>query len=142
VNNTSRQPQIGDVFSVRLDGKGSEQNGYRPCLILQNNLGNAYSPNVIVIPLTSHLKKVNQPTHVILPAKETGLERDSMALCENPVSVSKERLGVYRTTIPHKHMAQIAEASTLATSVIAFLNPDVLLSLWQRATSLNATSVA
>lgn len=142
MNNTSRQPQIGDVFSVRLDGKGSEQNGYRPCLILQNNLGNAYSPNVIVIPLTSHLKKVNQPTHVILPAKETGLERDSMALCENPVSVSKERLGVYRTTIPHKHMAQIAEASTLATSVIAFLNPDVLLSLWQRATSLNATSVA
>ncbi len=142
MNNTSRQPQIGDVFSVRLEGKGSEQNGYRPCLILQNNLGNAYSPNVIVIPLTSHLKKVNQPTHVILPAKETGLERDSMALCENPVSVSKERLGVYRTTIPHKHMAQIAEASTLATSVIAFLNPDVLLSLWQRATSLNATSVA
>lgn len=142
MNNTSRQPQIGDVFSVRLEGKGSEQNGYRPCLILQNNLGNAYSPNVIVIPLTSHLKKVNQPTHVILPAKETGLDRDSMALCENPVSVSKERLGVYRTTIPHKHMAQIAEASTLATSVIAFLNPDVLLSLWQRATSLNATSVA
>ena len=142
MNNTSRQPQIGDVFSVRLEGKGSEQNGYRPCLILQNNLGNAYSPNVIVIPLTSHLKKVNQPTHVILPAKETGLERDSMALCENPVSVSKERLGVNRTTIPHKHMAQIAEASTLATSVIAFLNPDVLLSLWQRATSLNATSVA
>ena len=142
MNNTSKQPQIGDVFDMRFDGRGSEQNGYRPCLILQNNLGNAYSPNVIVIPLTSHLKKVNQPTHVVLPAEETGLDRDSMALCENPVSVSKERLGKYRTTIPRKYMAHIAEASTLATSVIAFLNPDVLLSLWQRANSLNATSVA
>lgn len=140
--NANRQPQIGDVYLMRFGGSGSEQNGWRPGIVFQNNIGNAYSPNIIALPLTSQIKKANQPTHVVLPAKETGLRKDSMVLCENPERMSKDRLGDYLTTIPAKYMAEIAAANILASAAIAYIDPDVLLSLWQKAISLNATSVA
>lgn len=140
--NANRQPQIGDVYLMRFGGSGSEQNGWRPGIVFQNNIGNAYSPNIISLPLTSQIKKANQPTHVVLPAKETGLRKDSMVLCENPERMSKDRLGDYLTTIPAKYMAEIAAANILASAAIAYIDPDVLLSLWQKAISLNATSVA
>lgn len=140
--NANRQPQIGDVYLMRFGGSGSEQSGLRPGIVFQNNVGNAYSPNIIALPLTSQIKKANQPTHVVLPAKETGLRKDSMVLCENPERMSKDRLGDYLTTIPAKYMAEIAAANILASAAIAYIEPDVLLSLWQKAISLNATSVA
>ena len=140
--NANRQPQIGDVYLMRFGGSGSEQSGWRPGIIFQNNVGNAYSPNIIALPLTSQIKKANQPTHVVLHAKETGLRKDSMVLCENPERMSKDRLGDYLTTIPAKYMAEIAAANILASAAIAYIDPDVLLSLWQNAISLNATSVA
>lgn len=138
----NRQPQIGDVYLMRFSGSGSEQSGWRPGIVFQNNIGNAYSPNIIALPLTSQIKKANQPTHVVLPAKETGLRKDSMVLCENPERMSKDRLGDYLTTIPAKYMAEIAAANILASAAIAYIDPDVLLALWQKAISLNATSVA
>lgn len=125
---------------MRFDGHGSEQGGWRPGLVFQNNLGNQYSPNIIALPMTSHLKKTGQPTHVVLPAKETGLDRDSMVLCENPERMSKERLGAYVTTLPASYMAKIAAANLLASSAISFIDPDFLLALWQQANSLNATA--
>lgn len=140
--NANRQPQIGDVYLMRFGGSGSEQSGLRPGIVFQNNIGNAYSPNIIALPLTSQIKKANQPTHVVLPAKETGLRKDSMVLCENPERMSKDRLGDYLTTIPAKYMAEIAAANILASAAIAYIDPDALLSLWQKAISLNATSVA
>lgn len=140
--NANRQPQIGDVYLMQFGGSGSEQSGLRPGIVFQNNIGNAYSPNIIALPLTSQIKKANQPTHVVLPAKETGLRKDSMVLCENPERMSKDRLGDYLTTIPAKYMAEIAAANILASAAIAYIDPDVLLSLWQKAISLNATSVA
>lgn len=127
---------------MRFSGSGSEQNGWRPGLVFQNNIGNRYSPNLIVLPLTTSLKKIGQPTHVVLPAAETGLPKDSVVLCENPERMSKERIGGYITTLSDDFMVQIAVASLLATSVISFLNPEVLLDVWRRARSLNATSVA
>lgn len=140
--NANRQPQIGDVYLMRFGGSGSEQSGWRPGIVFQNNIGNAYSPNIIALPMTSQIKKANQPTHVVLPAKETGLRKDSMVLCENPERMSKDRLGDYLTTIPAKYMAEIAAANILASAAIAYIDPDVLLTLWQKAISLNATSVA
>lgn len=135
--NDGRTPKIGDVFMLRFDGIGSEQVGWRPALVFQNNVGNTHSPNVIVLPLTSKLKKTNQPTHVVIPAEGTGLARDSMVLCENPESVSKDRLGKYLTTLPDEYMAKIAEAHILATSAISYINPKVILALWERAAKLN-----
>ena len=137
---TNRQPQIGDVYMMRFGGCGNEQKGWRPGLIFQNNTGNVHSPNIIALPLTSSLKKSHQPTHVIIPAKGTGLLRDSMVLCENPERMSKERLGDYLTTIPQEYMEKIAIANLLATSAISFISPEVLLSVWEQATALNATA--
>ena len=124
---------------MRFGGSGSEQNGWRPGLVFQNNTGNKYSPNIIALPLTSSLKKANQPTHVILSGKENGLPKDSMVLCENPERMSKERIGQYITTLPDAMMAKVAAASLLATSAVSFLNPEALLSVWKQACLLNAT---
>lgn len=135
-----RKPQIGDVYLMRFGGSGNEQKGWRPGLVFQNNLGNQYSPNIIALPLTSAIKKTNQPTHVVIPAEGTGLMRDSMVLCENPERMSKERLGNYLTTIPKEYMSQIAVANLLATSAISFINPESLLLIWQQATTLNAAA--
>lgn len=138
--NEIRKPQIGDVYLMRFDGLGNEQRGWRPGLVFQNNIGNQNSPNIIALPLTSSIKKSNQPTHVIIPAEGTGLERDSMVLCENPKCMSKERLGGYLTTIPEEYMSQIAIAHLLATSAIAFIDPELLMSIWQKAAALNAVA--
>lgn len=135
-----RQPQIGDVYYMNFGGQGNEQKGWRPGIVFQNNLGNKYSPNIIALPLTSSLKKANQPTHVVLPASKTGLPRDSMVLCENPERMSKERLGDYITTISSEYMSEIAVGNLLASSAISFLEPDLLLSVWQQATTLNAVT--
>jgi mRNA interferase MazF len=72
---------------------GSEQTGSRPCVVVQNNLGNKYCPTVLVCPLTSSIKHIDQPTHCIIYANElNGLRYDSMILGEQMVSVSKDRI--------------------------------------------------
>lgn len=135
-SNEIRNPQIGEIYLVKFNGSGSEQRGWRPGLVFQNNVGNQYSPNVIVLPLTSAIKKSNQPTHVLVP-KEVGLRMDSMVLCENPERMSKEKLGEHLTTLPQEYMSKIAVASLLASSAISFIDPDMLMSVWQNALSLN-----
>lgn len=135
---TKRQPKIGDVYLMKFTGNGNEQCGWRPGLVFQNNKGNTYSPNIIALPMTSALKKTSQPTHVVLPADETGLAKDSMVLCENPERMSKERLGNYLTSLPKEYMSKIAVANLLATSAIAYIDPEMLLSVWQKASAFNA----
>lgn len=131
--------KIGEVYLMNFDGRGSEQQGWRPGLVFQNNKGNEFSPNIIALPLTTSLKKSGQPTHVVVPSKNTGLKKDSMVLCENPTCMSKERIGNYLTTLPDKYMAQIAAAHLLATSAISFLDRRVLSALHEHATILNKT---
>ena len=132
-----RQPQIGDIYLMNYSGSGSEQNGWRPGLVFQNNTGNAHSPNVIALPLTTAIKKANQPTHVLVSAEDTGLKWDSMVLCENPERMSKSKIGRYLTTLSDEYMAKVAAANILASSAIAYVDPDTLLALWHRAVSLN-----
>ena len=140
MNITTRErfPLIGEVYMVKFDGVGSVQQGVRPALVFQNNVGNRYSPNVVVLPITSSHKKTNQPTHVLVSAKESGLRMDSMVLCENPQCISKEQLGDYMTTLPEKHMRKVAAASLLATGAIAYLEVSMLTNLLEKATKLNA----
>lgn len=121
-NNKERVPQIGEVYLMKFGGSGSEQSGWRPGVVFQNNMGNAYSPNIIALPLTSSLKKTNQPTHVIIKAAR----------------MSKERLGQYITTLSEEHMKQVAEANLLATGAIAYLDIEALLAVWKKAAALNA----
>lgn len=138
---THKQPKIGDVYLINFNGDKNEQKGWRPGLVFQNNTGNAFSPNVIVLPLTGSIKKTSQPTHVFIPSNKTGLLKDSMVLCENPKTMSKDKIGMYLTTLPDEYMSQIASAYLLATSAISFINPDALLSIWQKANSLNKTGL-
>ena len=136
-SNNTRNPKIGEIYLAYFDGSGNEQKGFRPGLVFQNNVGNEHSPNLIVLPLTSALKKTNQPTHVFIP-KEVGLRKDSMVLCENPKCMSKYKLGEYITTLPEEYMAQVAVGNILSSSAIAFIDPDLLMSVWQKALALNA----
>lgn len=133
----TREFKIGDIFIMDFDGSGCEQRGLRPGLVFQNNTGNIHSPNIIALPLTTSIKKMKQPTHVLLSASDTGLRKDSVVLCENPERMSKTKIGRYVTTLSDDYMEKIAAASLLATSVISFLKPEVLLSLWHKAQSLN-----
>ena len=83
----------GDVFLVQLDPVvGSEQGGFRPVVIIQNDIGNQYSPVVIVAPLTT--KKFNQvyPTNVPVTAKESGLKHNSTILLNQIKTLDKSRL--------------------------------------------------
>ena len=134
-----RIPRIGDIYMMSVDGEGSEQGGSRPGIVFQNNVGNAHSPNLIAIPLTTAIKKINLPTHVYLPAKELGLLRDSIALCENPQRMSKSRLGRYITHLPDSYMRQIAVANLVATSAISFIDIETLIRTWETSIRLNGS---
>lgn len=135
-------PRIGEVYYMEFDGIGSEQKGWRPGLVFQNNTGNQHSPNIIALPLTSSGKKLGQPTHVFVSSYDTGLFRDSVVLCENPQRMSKMRIGNYITTLPDKYMKEVAKASLITTAAISYLEPDILLSVWMKAVSMNAVSPA
>lgn len=134
-----RIPKLGDIYLVNFSGTGSEQRGYRPGVVFQNNTGNQYSPNIIVLPLTSCVKKLSQPTHVFIP-KSAGVARDSVVLCENPERMSKERLGRYLGSLPKEYIGKIAVANLLSSSAISYIEPDMLLHAWQKALSLNLTA--
>lgn len=98
-NSTIRR---GEIYYADLtsDTKGSSvQSGYRPVIIIQNDIGNAHSPTTIVVPLTSKNKRRDLPTHVQIKANnETGLRCDSIALLEQVRSIDKgklkERVGI------------------------------------------------
>ena len=71
---------------------GSEQGGVRPVLIIQNNVGNRYSPTVICAAITSRMNKPRLPTHIELSAKTTAMAKDSVILLEQLRTIDKQRL--------------------------------------------------
>lgn len=83
----------GDIFYAQLNPVvGSEQGGTRPVLIIQNDIGNQYSPTTIVAAITSQINKAKLPTHVEISAAKSGLERDSVILTEQIRTIDKSRL--------------------------------------------------
>ena len=83
----------GDMFYADLSPViGSEQGGIRPVLVIQNNIGNKYSPTVIVSAITSQLSKNKLPTHIELDSEEFGLKSDSIILSEQIRTIDKSRL--------------------------------------------------
>ena len=71
---------------------GSEQGGVRPVLIVQNNVGNKYSPTVIAAAITSQINKAKMPTHIEINAEDYGLTKDSVILLEQVRTIDKKRL--------------------------------------------------
>lgn len=89
-----------DFGNNYIDG---EQGGIRPAVIVQNDIGNAYSTTTIVMPITSKIKKVNQPTHTLLKKNDNnGLSEDSMVLGECMRQISKKRIVKYIGTVEDK----------------------------------------
>ncbi len=83
----------GDVFYADLSPVvGSEQGGIRPVLIVQNDVGNKYSPTIIVAAITSQINKAKLPTHIELTCEEYGLNKDSVVLLEQIRTIDKKRL--------------------------------------------------
>ncbi|MDR2908387.1 MAG: type II toxin-antitoxin system PemK/MazF family toxin [Oscillospiraceae bacterium] len=83
----------GDIYYADLSPVvGSEQGGVRPVLIVQNDVGNKFSPTVIAAAITSQKDKSRLPTHISLPHEECGLSRDSVVLLEQIRTIDKKRL--------------------------------------------------
>lgn len=109
-----KEIQRGDVFYIDL-GKlhnGSIQDGYRPCVIIQNNTGNKYSPCIIVAPLTSKGKKFI-PTHVQV-GTDDGLCFESIVLCEQLQTRSKSEIRSYICHLNDAKMNEINKALAIS----------------------------
>ncbi|MCL6449997.1 MAG: type II toxin-antitoxin system PemK/MazF family toxin [Acetobacteraceae bacterium] len=106
----------GDIFYADLSPVvGSEQGGIRPVLVIQNDIGNRYSPTVIVAAITSQREKVGLPIHVEVKAEECGLERNSTVLLEQLRTIDRRRLRQKVAHLGPETMARVDDA--LAVSV-------------------------
>ncbi len=83
----------GEIYYADLSPViGSEQGGIRPVLIIQNDIGNKYSPTVIAAAITSQRDKTKLPTHILVDADNCGLAKDSIVLLEQVRTIDKQRL--------------------------------------------------
>ncbi len=96
---------------------GSEQGGIRPVLIVQNDVGNKYSPTVIAAAVTSRLGKAKLPTHIELSAKQYGLAKDSVVLLEQIRTLDKRRLKERIGEIPEAVMTKVNQALLISLGV-------------------------
>ena len=100
----------GDIYLADLGERtGSEQGGKRPVVVLQNDVGNYYSPNITIVPLTSKDKKPDQPTHYEL-VNVRGLDTRSTALGECVETISKQRVIRYMGRLKKKELKGVEEA--------------------------------
>jgi mRNA interferase MazF len=99
---------------------GSEQGGVRPVLILQNDIGNRFSPTVIVAAITAQIQKAKLPTHVEIDAKRYGLERDSVILLEQIRTIDKQRLTDKITHLDEEVMEKIDDALQISLGLVEF----------------------
>ena len=93
LSNVNLEIKRGDLYYADLSPVvGSEQGGVRPVLIIQNNIGNKYSPTVIIAAITSQINKAKLPTHIEISANEYGLNKDSVILLEQIRTIDKKRI--------------------------------------------------
>ena len=99
--------QRGDIYYVNLNPfRGSEQGGIRPCLVIQNNLGNRFAPTLIVVTITSRHDKKGSSTHYLLKGQR-GLPSDSLVECEQIHTIDKSRIIRYLGRVSKEDMKQI-----------------------------------
>lgn len=105
----------GDIYYADLSPVvGSEQGGIRPVLIVQNDVGNRFSPTVIAAAITSQRAKANLPTHITLHAESSGLARDSIVLLEQIRTLDKHRLKERMGRLDHSSMNQVNHALSIS----------------------------
>ncbi len=109
----------GDIFFANLSPVvGSEQGGLRPVLILQNDIGNTYSPTTIVAAVTSRIKRAKLPTHVELQSTRYRLERDSVVLLEQIRTIDKQRLQEKIARLDEEIMARVDHALSISLGLL------------------------
>lgn len=105
----------GEIYFAQLNPViGSEQGGVRPVVVVQNDIGNQYSPTTIILAITSQINKAKLPTHVELKAEEYGLERDSVILAEQIRTIDKTRLKQRIAALKEDTMSKVDQALVIS----------------------------
>ncbi len=105
----------GDIYYADLSPVvGSEQGGVRPVLIVQNDVGNKYSPTVIAAAITSQQEKSRMPTHINVNGDSCGLSKDSVVLLEQVRTIDKQRLKERMGNLSNSDMSKINKALTVS----------------------------
>ena len=111
----------GDIFYADLNPVvGSEQGGIRPVLVVQNDVGNKYSPTVIIAAITSQIDKAKLPTHVELKSTDYGLEKDSVILLEQLRTIDKRRLKEKIAILDQDIMEKVDEALKISLGLTEY----------------------
>jgi len=109
----------GDIFYADLSPVvGSEQGGIRPVLIVQNDVGNKYSPTVIVAAVTSRINKAKMPTHIEIKGEDYGLSKDSVILLEQIRTIDKKRLKEKIGHIDESVIGMVNEAVSISLGLM------------------------
>ena len=105
------EPKFGELYYALLIGEGSIQNGLRPVLVAQNDIGNKFSPTITIIPLTTKNKAAYMPTHIYVgDYNECGLGTTSTIMVEQIQTIPKTRLQSKIGVLPKKYYDEIASA--------------------------------
>lgn len=109
----------GDIYYADLSPViGSEQGGIRPVLIVQNDVGNRFSPTVIAAAITSQQTKAKLPTHIAIGAQTSGLSKDSVVLLEQVRTIDKRRLKEKMGTVSENSMKEINNAISVSFGLV------------------------
>ena len=109
----------GQIINVELikEARGSVQRGYRPCLVVQNDIGNKFSPTLIIIPITSQTGKRKLPTHIELDSAKYGLDRDSTVITEQIVTIDKSQCNSYIGKLEEEDMKRVERAILVSMGI-------------------------
>ena len=109
----------GDIYYADLSPVvGSEQGGMRPVLIVQNDIGNKYSPTVIAAAITSQRFKTQLPTHIQVDAQDCGLSKDSIVLLEQVRTLDKQRLKERMGNLGESDMIRVNRALSVSLGIL------------------------
>ncbi len=109
----------GDIFYADLSPVvGSEQGGTRPVLVVQNDVGNKYSPTVIAAAITSRINKAKLPTHIEIDAARYGLSKDSVILLEQVRTIDKKRLREKIGRLDDVQMVKVNDALSISFGLV------------------------
>lgn len=109
----------GDIFYADLSPViGSEQGGVRPVLIIQNDVGNKYSPTVIVVAITSQMNKAKLPTHIEMKSGKFGLIKDSVLLLEQIRTIDKKRIKEKIGKCDEDFMIKVRKALEISVGIL------------------------
>ncbi|MCH4057645.1 MAG: type II toxin-antitoxin system PemK/MazF family toxin [Lactobacillaceae bacterium] len=109
----------GDIYFADLSPViGSEQGGMRPVLIVQNDVGNHYSPTVVIAAITAKITKPKMPTHVGITPDQDGIERDSVILLEQVRTIDKQRLKERVSHLSAAKMTAVDQALAISLGLV------------------------